>query len=51
MVAEVVETSGATVDVHVDVFLQVPSLIGKQFVHDFPAFSQAQLLHKPDLLH
>ena len=35
----------------VDVFLQVPNLLGRQFVHDFPAFTQAQFLHKPDLLH
>ena len=37
--------------VEVDVFLQVPNLIGRQVEHDFPAFTQAQLLHKPDLLH
>jgi len=43
----VVEAAGAAVDV----FLQVPNLLGRQFVHDFPAFTQAQPLHKPDLLH
>ena len=47
VVVEVVEASGMAVDV----FLQVPNLLGRQFVHDFPAFTQAQLLHKPDLLH
>ena len=43
----VVETSEAAVNV----FLQVPNLLGRQFIHDFPALTQAQPLHKPDLLH
>ena len=30
---------------------QLPSLLGRQFTQDFPAFTQAQPLHKPDLLH
>ena len=34
-----------------EVFLQVPSLLGRQFLHDFLAFTQAQPLHEPDLLH
>lgn len=41
----------AAVDAAVDVFQQVPCLLGRQFVHEFPAFTQAQPLHKPDLLH
>ena len=43
----VVEASEAAVGV----FLQVPNLLGRQFIHDFPAFTQAQPLHRPDLLH
>ena len=35
----------------VDKFAQLPSLLGRQFTHDFAAFTQAQLLHKPALLH
>ncbi len=37
--------------VAVEMFLQVPSLLGWQFVHGFPVFTQTQPLHKPDLLH
>ena len=32
-------------------FAQLPSLPGRQFTHDLPAFTQAQPLHKPVLLH
>lgn len=34
-----------------DTFAQLPSLLGRQFTHDLPAFTQAQPLHKPVLLH
>lgn len=34
-----------------DTFAQLPSLLGRQFIHDLPAFTQAQPLHKPVLLH
>ena len=33
------------------IFAQLPSLLGRQLVHDLPAFTQVQLLHKPVLLH
>ena len=32
-------------------FRQVPSLLGRQLEHDFPAFTQAQPLQEPVLLH
>ena len=35
----------------VEAFKQVPSLLGRQLEHCFPAFTQAQLLHEPVLLH
>ena len=32
-------------------FVQLPCLLGRQFTHDLPAFTQAQPLHKLALLH
>ena len=32
-------------------FAQLPSLPGRQFTHDLPAFTQAQPLDRPVLLH
>ena len=34
-----------------ETFKQVPILLGRQLVHGFPAFTQAQPLHEPVLLH
>ena len=34
-----------------ETFKQVPILFGRQLVHGFPAFTQAQPLHEPVLLH
>ena len=34
-----------------ETFKQVPILLGKQLEQGFPAFTQAQLLHEPVLLH
>ena len=33
------------------VFEQEPRLLGRQLIHFLPAFTQAQPLHKPVLLH
>ena len=35
----------------VDMFVQLPCLLGRQFTHGLLAFTQAQLLHTPALLH
>ena len=35
----------------VDMFAQLPCLLGRQFTHGLLAFTQAQPLHKPALLH
>ena len=35
----------------VDMFVQLPCLLGRQFKHGLLAFTQAQLLHTPALLH
>ena len=34
-----------------ETFEQLPSLLGRQLEHCFPAFTQAQPLHEPVLLH
>ncbi len=34
-----------------ETFKHVPILLGRQLVHGFPAFTQAQPLHEPVLLH
>ena len=34
-----------------ETFKQVPILLGRQLVHGFPAFTKAQPLHEPFLLH
>ena len=47
-VAQVKLEGMGTLDV---AFAQLPSLPGRQFTHDHPAFTQAQPLHKPGLLH
>ena len=41
----------AGVELAFDIFVQVPSLLGRQFTQCLPAFTQAQPLHKPTLLH
>ena len=43
-------TVGVVVDVE-ETFEQLPSLLGRQLEHCFPAFTQAQPLHEPVLLH
>ena len=45
------EMVSGVLGVAVEMFLQVPSLLGWQFVHGFPVFTQTQPLHEPDLLH
>ena len=35
----------------VDMFAQLPCLLGRQFTHGLLAFTQTQPLHKPALLH
>ena len=47
-VAQVELEGMGTLDV---AFAQLLSLPGRQFTHDLPAFTQAQPLHKPVLLH
>ena len=47
-VAQVELEGMGTLDV---AFAQLPSLPGRQLTHDLPAFTQAQPLHKPVLLH
>ena len=48
----VVEVDGTSaIEVAFGKFAQLPSLLGRQFTHDLSAFTQAQPLHKPVLLH
>ena len=50
--AVVVEVDGTSaIEVAFGKFAQLPSLLGRQFTHDLSAFTQAQPLHKPVLLH
>ena len=39
------------VSLAVELFTQLPSLLGRQLMHCFPAFTQAQALQEPVLLH
>ena len=46
-----VEVDGTRTLEAVDIFAQLPRLLGRQFTPDLSAFTQAQPLHKPVLLH
>jgi hypothetical protein len=52
VVADCVTLRAAVLGVGVEPFRQLPSLLGRQLEHRFPAFAQAQQpLHEPVLLH
>ena len=51
VVADWVTLRAAVLGVGVEPFRQLPSLLGRQLEHRFPAFAQAPPLHEPVLLH